>query len=158
MVGRLDDWLKVVVEKENIIVDPDILDWAGVAVLKKAYGIYQEQGYKTKLLAAAYRNHLHWSQFIGGDVILTIPHKWQQRFNQSDIEVIPRMDLPVDPEILRELNQHFTDFRRAYDSTGLAIEEFDAFGPTVRTLRSFIKSYEDLIATIRDLMLPNPDR
>ena len=158
MVGRLDDWLKVVADKENIIVDPHCLDWAGVAVMKKAYAIYQERGYKTRLLSAAYRNHLHWSQFIGGDVILTIPYKWQQRFNQSDIEVTARMDTPVSQEILSELDQHFADFRRAYDLNGMETEAFDSFGATVRTLRSFIGSYVDLTAAIRDIMLPNPDK
>ena len=158
MVGRLDDWLKVVAEQENIIVDPHCLDWAGVAVMKKAYGIYRERGYKTRLLSAAYRNHLHWSQFIGGDVVLTIPYKWQQRFNQSDIEVTARMDTPVSPEILNGLYQHFADFRRAYDLNGMDVEAFDSFGATVRTLRSFIGSYVDLTAMIRDIMLPNPDK
>jgi transaldolase len=38
------------------------------------------------------------------------------------------------------------------------VEEFDTFGATVRTLRGFIASYQDLVAAIRDLMLPNPDR
>ena len=37
MVGRLDDWLKVVMEKENISTDPGYLEWAGVAVFKKTY-------------------------------------------------------------------------------------------------------------------------
>ena len=40
MVGRLDDHLKAVAEKENIIANPEMLDWAGVAVMKKAYQIY----------------------------------------------------------------------------------------------------------------------
>ena len=37
MVGRLDDWLKVAAEKENITIDPGYLEWAGVAVFKKTY-------------------------------------------------------------------------------------------------------------------------
>src|SRR5579863_7035980 len=37
MVGRLDDWLKIVADKKGIIVDPGALDWAGVAVFKRAY-------------------------------------------------------------------------------------------------------------------------
>ena len=41
MVGRLDDWLKVVTEKQNIITDPGYLEWAGVAVFKKAYHLFQ---------------------------------------------------------------------------------------------------------------------
>ena len=39
----------------------------------------------------------------------------------------------------------------------MTVEEFDSFGPTVRTLRVFIGSYQDLVATVRDFMLPNPD-
>src|SRR6202011_3115527 len=66
MVGRLDDWLKVVVEKENIAIDPGYLEWAGVAVFKKAYQIFRERGYRIRLLSAAFRNHMHWSELIGG--------------------------------------------------------------------------------------------
>ncbi len=119
MVGRLDDWLKVVAERENIVTDPGLLDWAGVAAMKRAYVIYRERGYRTRLLAAAYRNHLHWSEFIGGDVILTIPYGWQVRFNACEVEVKPRMDNPVDPEIIRELESKFVDFRRAYEHNGI---------------------------------------
>ena len=37
MVGRLDDWLKVAMEREAVTTDPGHLEWAGVAVFKKAY-------------------------------------------------------------------------------------------------------------------------
>lgn len=157
MVGRMDDWLKVLAKKESIIVDPAILNWAGIACMKKAYKIYKERGYRSRLLAAAYRHHMHWSEFIGGDLILTIPYGWQVLFNQSDIEVKERMDNPVPEDILDALISHFEDFRRAYDEDGLKPEEFDSYGAGVRTLRGFIDSYHDLQALIRDFMLPNPD-
>ena len=32
------------------------------------------------------------------------------------------------------------------------------FGATRRTLRGFIGSYQDLVADVRDAMLPNPDK
>jgi len=41
MVGRVDDWLKAMAEKENITLDPGYLEWAGAAVFKKAYQISQ---------------------------------------------------------------------------------------------------------------------
>src|SRR6202047_2807775 len=44
MVGRLDDWLKVVAEKQNITIEPGYLEWAGVAVFKKAYQIFRQRG------------------------------------------------------------------------------------------------------------------
>ena len=157
MVGRLDDWLKVVAEKENIIADPWVFDWAGVAVMKKAYRIYRERGYRLRLLSAAFRNHLHWSEFIGGDVVISPPFEWQKRYNASGIAVENRMDSPVDPAVVEELSRKFADFRRAYDEKGMSPAEFDGYGATVRTLRQFCKATADLVAIVRDLLLPNPD-
>ena len=157
MVGRLDDWLKVAAEKDNITIDPGYLEWAGVAVFKKAYQIFRKRGYRVRLLSAAFRNHMHWSEFVGGDVVISPPHAWQVRFNASDIEVCSRIDQPVAPEIVEQLLRKFTDFRRAYTEDGLAIDEFDFFPATRRTLRQFIAACHDLDALVRDFMLPNPD-
>ncbi|TMD09839.1 MAG: transaldolase [Chloroflexi bacterium] len=158
MVGRLDDWLKVLLERDGLSVDPGYLEWAGVAVFKKTYGIFRERGYRVRLLSAAFRNHMHWSELIGADAVISPPYAWQKRFNASDIEVKPRIDNPVDPKVVSQLLAHFPDFRRAYSEDGLAIEEFDHFGPTLRTLRQFIAACGDLAALVRDVMVPNPDQ
>lgn len=158
MVGRTDDWMQVVTKRDGIIVNPAYLPWAGVAVFKKAYGVFQESGFRTRLLAAAYRHHLHWSELIGADAILTIPSGWQKLFNASQVEVLERMHIPVNPEIVAELSDRIPDFRRAYEPDGMTAIEFDTYGATVRTLRGFIASYHELIRVIReDYMLPNPD-
>ncbi len=158
MVGRTDDWMGVVTKRDGITVNPQYLPWAGVAVFKKASRIYQKRGFRSRLLAAAYRHHLHWSEFIGGDVILTIPSNWQKLFNSSEVEVKDRMDDPVAPEIIEELYDRVPDFAKAYDEDGMTVEEFDTYGATVRTLRGFIASYHELTRVIReDFMLPNPD-
>ncbi len=159
MIGRLDDWMQVLINRDSITTtDPSAYIWAGVAVMKKAYQIYQARSFRTRLLAAAYRHHLHWSALIGGDVILTIPYDWQKRFNASDIEVKPRMDEPIERTIIDDLYTHIPDFRKAYNEDGLSVKEFDSYGATVRTLRGFITAYHDLIALLREqYMLPNPD-
>ena len=157
MVGRLDDWLKVLLDKNNLSVDPGYLEWAGVAVFKKAYKIYRERGYRLRLLSAAFRNHMHWSEFIGGDVVISPPYSWQRRYNASDIEVIPRIDKPVDPKMVETLLSKFPDFERAYMENGLSPEEFDTFGPTRRTLRQFIGGCAEMNSIVRDIILPNPD-
>jgi len=158
MVGRLDDWLEIAAAKAGTLLTPGVVNWAGVACVKRAYPIYQERGYRTRLLAAAYRNHLHWSELIGGDIVLTIPYKWQRLFNASEIEVKPRFEDPVPAPALEELTAKAPDFVRAYDPEGMTVAEFDDYGATRRTLRGFIASYQDLVATIRDFMLPDPDR
>ncbi len=157
MVGRLDDWLKVLVEKDNIALDPGYIEWAGVAVFKKTYHLFRERGYRIRLLSAAFRNHMHWSELIGGHIVISPPYSWQVRFNASDIAVRPRINDPVDPKIVDELSRKFRDFQRSYNENGISIEEFDSFGPTRRTLRQFIAACHDLDGLIRDFMVPNPD-
>ncbi len=145
MLGRLDDWTHVLAKRDGIIVNPGYMHWAGVAAFKRAYSIYQERGY---------RQHLHWSELIGGDIILTTPYKWQVWFNNSNVEVKERIHHPVDEEIIDDLYEHFPDFRRAYEPDELTVEEYDTYRTTQRTLRGFIGSYHDFRATVRDFMLP----
>jgi transaldolase len=156
MVGRNDDWMKVRARLEQVDMDPEYLEWSGVACFKRAYQIYKERGYRTRLLSAAYRNFYHWTEFVGGDVSLTMPHEWQVKFNESGVRPVPRMQIPVDPAIVSELYK-IPDFRRAYEPDGMTIPEFDSFGATVRTLRSFIGAWHDFVAVMRDFMLPDPD-
>jgi transaldolase len=158
MVGRLDDWVKVSGEKTDVVSDPGILDWCGVAAFKRAYQMFKERGYRTRLLSAAYRNHLHWSELIGGEVSMTIPYKWQVRFNKSNIEVKHRIDTPVDQHIIEDLMTKYPEFVKGYEPDGLAVEEFDSYGAVVRTLRSFIAGYESTMGIIREFMLPDPDK
>ena len=157
MVGRLDDWLKVVLDHEGISTDPGHLEWAGVAVFKKAYALFVKRGYRVRLLSAAFRNHMHWSELVGGDVVISPPSAWQKRFVRSDIAPVPRIGTPVAEHIVDDLYRRFPDFRRAYDEDGLAVSDFDAFAPTRRTLRQFLGACDDLNKLVRDVMLPNPD-
>jgi transaldolase len=150
MVGRLDDWLKSVVEKENIAINPNALNYAGVACVKKAYQVYKKEGYRTKVLSAAYRTPLHWTEFIGGDMIMTIPYKYQQRFNNSDIEVVSHINEPVDSKYINELMK-LPGFVQAYED--MAVEDFDKFGPVLVTMNQFLNGYDDLVRIIRKFML-----
>jgi transaldolase len=157
MIGRLDDWMKVCVERDGLAVHPDAPNWAGVAAFKRAYGIFRERGYRSRLLAAAYRHRLHWTELVGGDVSMTLPYPWQVRFNKSGIVPVPRMDVPVEPAMIADLYERIPDFRRAYEPDGMTPAEFEGFGASARTLRAFVKSYHDLQGAIRDLVLPDPD-
>lgn len=157
MVGRTDDWMRHVVERDGIAIDPSACDWAGVAAFKHAYAIYQERGYRTRLLSAAFRNHLHWSELIGGDVVISPPFGWQEKANASGISGEPRMHVPVDPAILSELRKIGPEFAKAYDVDGMTNEEFNTYGATLRTLRQFLQANTELEQFVRDVTLPNPD-
>lgn len=155
MVGRLDDWMKAVVARDGIYLDPSALEWAGVAAFKKAYGIFRERGLRSRLLSAAFRNVLQWSEFQGGDVVVSPPFAWQKIINASDYEPIARMDVPVDPHYIEQLRR-IPDFNRAYEVDGMTADEFITFGPTAKTLRQFLGADEQLDQLVRNLLTPAP--
>jgi transaldolase len=159
MVGRVDDWVKVCAEKAGATVDPGILEWAGVAVFKNAYKIYQERGYRTRLLSAAFRNHMHWSELLGGDVVISPPYPWQVRINKSGLKpILNSINEPVAPHILEPLLENFPEFVKMYEPDGLKADEFTNLGATLRTLRGFLQSANDLESFVRDVTVPNPDK
>lgn len=154
MGGRLDDWLKFWTAKNRILIDPGYLEWAGVAALKRAYQVFRERGFRSRVLSAAFRNHLQWSELQGGDLVVSPPFDWQARINENDVEGEDRIDVPVAPHIVETLLAKVPEFRRAYEVHGLAPEEFDTFGATVRTLRQFLEADEALDRVVRDILLP----
>jgi transaldolase len=89
-------------------------------------------------------------------VIITLPSSWQKRFNASVVEVRPRIDDPVDSAFVDELRLRFPDFERAFEPDGLRVDEFETFAPSVRTLRTFIASYHELLHLVNEALLPNP--
>ena len=159
MVGRVDDWVKVSAEKTGVTIDPGVMEWAGVAVFKNAYKIYHERGYRTRLLSAAFRNHMHWSELVGGDVVISPPYPWQVRINKSGLKPnLNSINEPIASRILDPLLENLPEFRKMYDVDGLKVEEFTSLGATLRTLRGFLQSVNDLEAFVRDVTIPNPDK
>ncbi len=157
MVGRLDDWVRAAADRDDVLLTPGVADWAGVAVFKRAYSIYRERGYRTRLLGGAFRHHLPWTQLLGGDTILTIPPAWQRRLDAAGLEVTPRLEEPVAPRILDELVARSPEFVRAYEPDGLAGRELEAYGASRRTMRQFLGAWAELQGVVRDAILPDPD-
>lgn len=157
MGGRLDDWLKLVAARTKTLMTPGVLDWAGVAAMKRAHRILTERGLRTRVLSAAFRNHLQLSELVGGDLVISPPFSWQTQINDNGLDLPSRIDVPVDAEIVAELQDKLPEFRRAYEPDGMAIEEFAEFGATRRTLRQFLDADAQLSALVRDILVPNPD-
>ena len=155
MVGRLDDWMKTLVEREGIDIDPEYLEWAGVAAFKKAYEVFLERGFQARVLAAAYRNQLQWTELVGGDIVLSPPFGWQEKFQASGHDPKPRIEEPVDPDVVDALLT-IPDFVRAYEVDGMTHAEFDGFGATRTTLRQFLEADEALDQIVRDVIVPVP--
>jgi len=138
MVGRLDDHLRRVMEARRVTIAPGSIDWAGIAVFKKAHREFRARGYRSQLLAAAFRHHLHWFELVGEGVAQTIPYAWWTRFNASGLEPGSSLDRPVDPSIVEELLDRLPDFRVAYGEEPLLPAAFASFGASAHTLQQFL--------------------
>lgn len=152
MVGRLDDWLKETIKQTAAVNHPEALEWAGVAVMKKAYKIYRERGYRTRLLAAAYRNVYHWSEFVGGNLSMTIPYEWHKKLNACNVEAVSRIENEIPEEYFNTLMM-LPDFVKAYDENGTKKEEFIYYGAFRKTICSFLNGYDELIKLIRTYII-----
>ena len=159
MVGRLDDWLKVVMEKRRHQHRP------GSSRMGGRGGVQED-------LSAVPRARLSHAAAVGR---VPQPHALERadrrrrrrsrrrRRGRSDSSRAtstssPRIDTPVRSARSSTIcTRRFADFRRAYDEGALAVGEFDAFAPTRRTLRQFLAACGDLNQLVRDVMLPNPD-
>lgn len=156
MAGRIDDHLRAVAHARGAPVEIERVRHASTAIVRRAHRLFRARGHRAKLLVAAMRSHHHWSDFIGGDLVITIPPEWQERFEESGVEVRSRIDEAVDPQIVGELERTLPDFARAYEEGGLRHSEFDAFGASVATLRQFLGALDGLTQYVRDVMLPPP--
>lgn len=152
MLGRLDDYHKELVSERDIEIDASYLEWGGVAVCKKAYACYVERGYRLRLLVAAFRNQLHWSEFLGADMVISPPYTWMREFNASDIEISSRIDTPVDPVCVLTLERLIPEYNLAYEADGLSLQEFDTYAPTRKTLSQFADGCHSLARLMRSFL------
>ena len=155
MVGRLDDWIKIVAERERLVIDPGHLEWAGIAAIKRAAVEFEKRGLRSRMLAAAFRNVNHYLELVGGDLVVSPPFKWQKRINDGGADMVERWDAPVPENIMKTLLS-IDEFRRAYEPDGMKPDEFLTFGATVRTLRGVLADNANLDAFVRDIILPQP--
>jgi len=153
MIGRADDWLKKCVERDNLPVLPQYLEWGGSAIFKKAYRLFRERGYRSRLLAASNKSHYLWANFIGADVLITVNPVWWRRMEGCKMEVRKTIDDPVDPKIIDALYDSIPDFRKIYDVDGLNIEKFETFGAFVETMKEFFTGYDAFLDYLRGFIL-----
>jgi transaldolase len=136
MIGRIDDYLRDVAWDNRVDVsEPDIRQ-AGLAISKRAHGIFQAEGYEAVLLVAALRGTYHMTELAGGELIMSIHPRYQEQLLAPGVPREERIGRPIDPQVIARL-EHISEFVRAYEPDGMTPEEFVAYGVTQRTLSQF---------------------
>lgn len=136
MVGRLDDYLRDVAHDSfPNVQEGDIIN-AGTACIKRAYGIFNENGWDTFLMPAGCRGANHIVDLAGAKMIMSIAPKIATLLEPVDT-FEERIDVPVDKAVIDRL-MTMPEFRKAYEPDGMKPEEFITFGSTNRTTDQFI--------------------
>lgn len=136
MIGRLDDYLRDVIQNCGAnIPEPDIKQ-AGIAVCKRAYSIYKEEGYEAVLIIAALRGVHHMTALAGAELIMSVHPKNQALLLKPGVPREKFIDEPVNKNTMNRLME-IPEFVRAYEPGGMKPEEFFTYGLTQRTLTQF---------------------
>ena len=151
ITGIYDDHFRNVVERDHIDISPDVLWQAGLAVARKLYALMQERGYPATFIGGGARGLHHFTEMVGGKVCCTI--NWvgtADELLKQNPPVVYRLFNPVPQKVIDELMEKLTDFRRGYQEDGLAIEEFEDFGPVRLFRSSFTKSWNRVLKLIKE--------
>jgi transaldolase len=149
IAGIYDDYLQAYVKDQQIDISPDVLHQAGLAVARKVYRIMQERGYRATFIGGGARGLHHFTEMVGGDVCITI--NWEgtaDKLLESNPPVIYRLFNPVPQKVIDELMEKLPDFKRGYLEDGLAVAEYEHFGPVELFRSIFTSSWKRIQAII----------
>ena len=138
MIGRIDDYLQDVAADSGLNIPLDDLRLAGLAIVKRGYGIFRAQRYAAKICVAALRGAYHITNLAGADIVASIHPKYQSLLLDPAVPKESLYDVPVDRGSVERL-MDMAEFRRAYEPDGLSPEEFITYGVTQKTLTQFIE-------------------
>jgi len=136
MIGRLDDYLRDIAGDSQAVVTESDIRQSGLAIVKRAYGLYRERGYKAMLCVAALRGTYHMTELVGGRLIMSIHPKVQDILLAPAVPKENRIDCPIPEDTIERLSA-VPDFMRAYEPDGLSPAQFLSYGATQCTLSQF---------------------
>lgn len=138
MIGRLDDYIRDVAHDAGAAVTESDIQKAGIAVAKRAYGLFLERGYKATIMPAGMRGTYHMTELVGADMVFSTAPKIQDLVETLEEPFRIGIDEPVDQAVLERL-MTVGEFRRAYETDGLQEAEFLTYGAMQRTLSQFVE-------------------
>ncbi|MBI2843165.1 MAG: hypothetical protein HYX78_07170 [Armatimonadetes bacterium] len=136
MLGRLDDYLRDVAKDGRTSASESDIKQAGLTVTKQAYHIFKDRRYEAKLLIAALRGPHHVVGLAGGDQVMSIHPKIQEKLAGQELPREPAIHTPIPPDVISRLAR-ISEFVMAYEPDGMSPEDFITFGLTQKTLTQF---------------------
>ncbi|MHB8958343.1 MAG: transaldolase family protein [Candidatus Limnocylindrales bacterium] len=148
ITGIFGDHLKALARRDGFAARDSDMELAGVALTRECYRIARERAYPVTILAGGARIPLDLTGLVGGALHATI--NWS---TFADVLASPEplalgIEEPLDPAALARLADGFGDFRRAMAPDGLALEEYESFGPVQHFRGQFISGWTAVRAAV----------
>ena len=156
MVGRLTEREALLEQARwrGIELSWQDIHWFGIAVFRRAYRIFQDRGYPTKLLACSLRpgplvagRQRFWDieKIAGGDIVITLaPYALEPLFAIGDGLIWqPEIEEEVPEEVLEKMSK-IPYCIQAYDPNGLSLDQFNIHPSTQYMLGEFSKAAHGL--------------
>jgi transaldolase len=150
ITGIFGDHLRAVAEREGIMVERQVTEWAGVVFARAAAALVAERAYPVTLLYGGARTTVDLTGLVGERHHATI--NWATFAEVLEADPVCRETIhdETSPELIATLIATFEDFRKALDVNALELQEFEAFGPVQHFRASFIAGWHAVLADIRD--------
>jgi transaldolase len=131
--GILDEYLSGQVQLLNLFdVKPEVLRYAGAAIVRRSYRLFKERGFRANLMVAGTRQTYHFTDVVGEGIHITHNFDTWAKLREENPPIVQRIAEDVSSGILSELKDKFEDFRRAYEPAALEPGQFRSFGPCIR--------------------------
>lgn len=150
ITGIFGDHLKKIAAREGREVPNASMELMGVILSRRCHQVVRDRGYPPTLLFGGARTPLDFTGLVGDGQAATINWGTAAELLAADPPVEETICEPVDPDVLRTLVHAFPDVRRALDPDGLAVEEFEGFGPVQHFRDAFIAGWDGVLGMIRE--------
>jgi transaldolase len=148
ITGIFDDYVQRFTKRTGVEISPDVLSQAGCAVARKEYRLLKEKGYHTTMLGGGVRALYHFTEFVGGNVHITINWKDAEGLIKQDGPIVSRIDVETPQTVIEELCDKLEVFRQAYLDDGLKREEYAGYGPVQLFRNAFLMGWYYLLAEV----------
>lgn len=139
MVGRLDDYLRDVAhDQRSTVLESDIIQ-SGTAAIKRAYRIFNREGYEAVLMPAGMRGGYHTTALAGAHMSLSIAPGIQKELSVESKPWSEHIEEEVAQDVIDRL-MTLSEFVRSYEPEGMQPTDFIAYGTTQKTLSQFVEA------------------
>lgn len=145
ITGIFDEELREYADKHKLDIQPGLLAQAGCIVARKQYALIKARGYRAVLLGGGARGMQHFTEFVGGDLHITLNWNTIDDLIRSTPEMIPKIQVQANRTDIDELLEKLPYFRTAYSEDALEPKDFKNIAALQRFRNSFLKGWDHLL-------------